>query len=102
FPATAVGVDAAVDDAAIGVARRLEDDGAGAIAEEDATAAVFVVGDAAEDFRADDQDVFVAAGLDEVAADFECVEEAGAGGGDVEAGRAVEAEGGGDEAGGRG
>ena len=44
---------------------RLEHDRPGAVAEEDAASAVGVIGDAAERFGADDQDVSVAAGLDE-------------------------------------
>ena len=89
-----------IDDAAPLVARGLEHDGARAVAEEDAGAAVGVVGDAGQRFGAEDEDVAVAAGGDEVGGGLECVDEAGAGGGKVEGGGGVQPERGGDEAGG--
>ncbi len=56
--AGAVGVEGAVDQAAARIAGTLEDHRAGSVAEEDATGAVGVIGDAAEGFGADDQDIF--------------------------------------------
>ncbi len=67
------------------VSAGLDENSAGAVAEEDAGGAVGVVDDGAHDVGADDEDFFVRAGFDELGADLEGVGEAGAGGGEVEA-----------------
>ena len=74
-----------VDEADLAFGAGLEQDRAGAVAEEDAGGAVGVVDDGAHDVGADDEDLFVRAGFDELGADLQGVGEAGAGGGEVEA-----------------
>ena len=74
-----------VDQADFAFFAGLEEDRAGAVAEDDAGGAVGVVDDAGHDVRADDENVLLHAGLDELGADLEGVREAGAGGGEIEA-----------------
>ena len=101
-PAGAVGVERVVDQSAARVVAALEDDRAGAVAEQDAAPAVVVVGDPAERLGADDQDVAVLAGLDEVGAGDGGVEKAAARRRQVECRCAGNAQVGADEAGGGG
>ena len=61
----------------------LQDDGARAVAEEDAGVAVLPVDDGGELFRADDENGVVDAGGDELVGGDERVKEAGTGGADV-------------------
>ena len=69
-----------------------DDDGAGAVSEEDAGVAVFPVDDGGEFFGADDEDGLVDVGGDELLGDDEGVEEAGAGGLEIEGGGAAGAD----------
>src|SRR5688572_604110 len=73
----AVRLHDASEDAVVAL-RRLEDDGAGAVAEEDARRAVGPVHDAREDLSADDEDVLRLARLDEAVGEVKAVEETGA------------------------
>ena len=63
---------------------RLQDDRAGAVAEEDAGRAVGVVDEAGQGVDADDHDPVVQAGLHELRADGQGVDEPGAGGPEIE------------------
>src|SRR5271155_4279487 len=64
---------------------RFEKDGTGAVAEEDAGGAVGVIENGSHHVTTDDQDFFVGAAGNELRADGEGVQEAGAGGGEIEA-----------------
>jgi len=70
----------------------LEEDSAGAIAEDDAGGAVGVVDDGTHDVGADDENFCVCAGFDELGTHLEGVGEAGTGGGEIEAPRVGGAE----------
>src|SRR5579859_99978 len=63
----------------------LEKDGAGAIAKKDAGGAVGVIKDGTHFVAADDEDLLVGPGANELRADRECIGKAGAGGGKVKA-----------------
>ena len=91
-----------VDHAVLAVGGGFEEDCAGAVAEEHAGGAVGVVDDGGHGVRADDEDFFLGAGLDELRAHLEGVDESGTGGGEVEAPGALGAEAILDEAGGGG
>ena len=82
----AVGPQARVDDAAVGRVSALQDHRAGTVAEQDGGVALRVVGHPAEGIDADHQGVFVMAQLHQTVSDREPVEEATAGGHDVESG----------------
>ena len=69
-----------------GVVAGSDDDGAGAVGEDERGAAVGAVGDVGEPLDADHQDVAGAAAADHVGGQRDAVAEAGAGGGDVERG----------------
>jgi hypothetical protein len=71
---------------------RLEDDRAGAVAEQNAGRPVFPVEEAAERLRADHKGVIRHPALHHIVGDGERVEEAGADGGDVEGDTVVDAE----------
>ena len=73
-----------VDEAEFAFFAGLEEDGPGAVAEDDAGGAVGVVDDGAHDVGTDDHYFFVGTGFDEFGSDLEGVGEAGAGGGEVE------------------
>ncbi len=73
-----------VDEADFAFFAGLEEDCAGAVAEDDAGGAVGVVDDGTHDVGADDEDFFVGAGFDELRAHLKGVGEAGAGGGEIE------------------
>src|SRR3970282_114638 len=64
---------------------RLDQDGAGAIAEQHAGGAVLIVDDRTHDVAADDQGFFVRASAKKLRADGQGVDEAGASAGEVEA-----------------
>src|SRR6185437_883951 len=83
--ARAVDLVPEVDEADLAFLTGLEQDCARAVAEEDAGGAVGVVDDGAHDVGADDENLFVRAGFDELGADLQGVGEAGAGGGEVKA-----------------
>src|SRR5262249_55512172 len=80
----AVAVHGGPEEAAAVVFGRLEEDGPGAVAEEDAGRAVGPVADLREDLAADDKDVLRHAALNELLGDGERVDEAGAAGREVE------------------
>src|ERR1019366_6106739 len=75
LPAMSISMNAGVDDTLFGVGGPLQDRRAGAIAEQDAAATVFVIGDSADDFHPNHQHIFVPAGFDESGAGFQCVNE---------------------------
>ena len=81
-----------IDHAQFALRSGLDEDCAGAVAEEDAGGAVGVVDDGRHGVGADDEDFFVLARLDELATHLQGVDEAGAGGGDVESPGAFGAE----------
>jgi len=68
-PAFAVGGHFGVLDASVGVLDGGEDHCAGAVAEEDATTAIFVIREPSNGFSADDENVFVGATLDKLRSD---------------------------------
>jgi len=76
FLVAAVGMDVGGDDAGLG--RCAQHHGAGAVAPQDAVAAIVPVGDARQGFGADHQHVFGRAGLDELVGDAHGVDEAAA------------------------
>ena len=72
------------DDVAFAFFRGTEDGGAGSIAKEDAGGAVGPVDEGGEFFGTDDEGIAKGSRLDHALGEFHGVEEAGAGGGDVE------------------
>ena len=82
-----VGADIGGEDGALALARGAQDGGAGSVAEEHAGVAVFIVDEGGEFFGPDDEGVLEGAGRDEALGDLHCVDEARAGGGDVEGDR---------------
>src|ERR1700683_377115 len=91
-----------IDHAEFAVGGGFEEDRAGSVTEEDAGGAVGVVDDGGHGVRADDEDFFLRAGLDELRAHLEGVDESRTGGGEVEAPGTFGAEAVLDEAGGGG
>ena len=83
FPAVAVGVDAGVQHAARRIVAALQHGSAGSVSEQNAAAAIGVVGDAAERLGSDHQNVFVPARFDERGSRFHPIQKPAAGGGDV-------------------
>src|SRR5262249_42575812 len=73
-----------IDDAFVVAGGALEQDGTGAIAEQDACSSVFVIEDGGHFVGANGENLFVRAGADELCADGERVGETRAGGGKVE------------------
>ena len=86
FGIVAVGAEQVAEQADVLLSGGLEEDGAGAVAEEDAGGAVGPIHDAGEFLGTDDEGATIGAGAHHVLGDLERVDEAGAGRGDVEAG----------------
>ena len=86
FGVVAVGAEQVAEEADVLLRGGLEEDRAGPVAEKDAGGAVGPVHDAGEFLGADDEGAAIRAGAHHVLGDLEGVDEAGAGGGDVEAG----------------
>src|SRR5579864_9091059 len=77
---------AAVKHAALLIFAALKHDCAGAIAEEDATATIGVIDQAAERLGADDQNIAISAGLDELRSNIQRVKKTAARRRDIERG----------------
>ena len=73
-----------IDEADFSLFAGLEQDSTGAVAKDDAGGSVGVVDDGAHDVGANDEDLFVRSGFDELCSHLEGVGEARAGGGEVE------------------
>ena len=86
FGVVAVGAEQVAEQADVLFRGGLEEGRAGAVTEEDAGGAVGPIHDAGEFLGSDDEGATVGAGAHHVLGDLEGVDEAGAGGGDVEAG----------------
>src|SRR5688500_11924596 len=72
-------------------AAALQNRSTSAVAEEDASVSIFPIDDGRKFFRADDQDGVVSVRSNELLRDFECVDESGACGFDIERSRASRA-----------
>lgn len=83
-PTFAVGGEFGILDPAIGFVNGREHYRTGSISEEDATAAIFVIGEPRDGFGADDKDIFIDTRFDELGCGGQGIDESATGGGKIE------------------